>query len=213
MSGSTQLPDPVSAPVRWGTVATHPGSVGSMHLFTIGHSTQSVGSFTHQLTEHGIATLADIRSIPGSNRNPQFHAEALAASLRAVGIAYVHLADLGGRRNRQREVDPERDAAWNNRSFRNYADYTATEGFAHGLTELLELDGPVAYMCSEALPWRCHRTIVSDNLVARGHTVTHLMGSTTREHVLGAWGPPPLVRDGVVSYPDPDGLAGVARED
>lgn len=152
-----------------------------------------------------MTTLADIRSIPGSNRNPQFHAEALARSLDAVGIGYVHLGDLGGRRNRQHEVDEDRNAAWHNRSFRNYADYTATSAFATGLAELLALPGPVAYMCSEAVPWRCHRTIVSDNLVARGHRITHLMGSSTKKHRLGAWGPGPVVAaDGSVTYPAPD---------
>lgn len=125
----------------------------------------------------------------------------------------MHIADLGGRRNRQRTVDGARNAAWNNRSFRNYADYTATAGFGRGLAELLALEGPVAYMCSEAVPWRCHRTIVSDNLVARGHRITHLMGSGTTEHVLGAWGPEPVVGDGPsVAYPvadDPQGMLDV----
>lgn len=171
------------------------------HLFTIGHSTQSSEAFCAQLTEHGVATLADIRSIPGSNRNPQFHAEALAAALTNVGITYVHIAELGGRRNRQRQVDERINAAWRNRSFRNYADYTTTPDFDAGLRELVGLDGPIAYMCSEAVPWRCHRTIVSDNLVARGHDVTHLMGASVTEHRLGAWGPEPVVEGTAVTYP------------
>lgn len=192
------------ADTRRGIVA----STAPRHLFTIGHSTQAIDTFCGQLTDHGIATLADIRSIPGSNRNPQFHAENLTKELDAVGITYVHIADLGGRRNRQRDVDETRNAAWNNRSFRNYADYTTTEAFARGLDQLLGLAGPVAYMCSEALPWRCHRTIVSDNLIARGHRVTHLMGSTTKDHTLGAWGPTPILVDDVVSYPRPGEAAG-----
>lgn len=153
-------------------------------------------------------TLADIRSIPGSNRNPQFNSEALARSLEPMGIRYVHVADLGGRRNRQRQVDDTLNAAWNNRSFRNYADYTTTTGFASGIDELLALEGPVAYMCSEAVPWRCHRTIVSDNLVVRGHQITHLMGPTTRPHILGAWGPEPHVEGATVTYPAPTGTQG-----
>lgn len=173
------------------------------HLFTIGHSTQSADEFCAQLTVHGIVTLADIRSIPGSNRNPQFHAEALAAALGHVGITYVHIADLGGRRNRQKQVDPTTNAAWRNRSFRNYADYTLTDGFRDGLAELLALPRPLAYMCSEALPWRCHRTIVSDNLVTRGFAITHLMGPTTKEHTLGAWGPEPIIDGDAVTYPTP----------
>lgn len=150
-----------------------------------------------------MVTLADIRSIPGSKRNPQFHAESLAAALAEVGITRVHLASLGGRRNRNRAIDPDLNAAWRNRSFRNYADHALTDTFAEGLAELLALDAPVAFMCSEAVPWRCHRTIVSDHLVARGHTVTHLMGSSTTEHVPGAWGPEPVVVDGQVTYPVP----------
>lgn len=174
------------------------------HLFTIGHSTRTIDAFCGQLTDAGIVTLADIRSIPGSNRNPQFNAERLDRALAPLGITYVHLADLGGRRNRQPDVDEARNAAWHNRSFRNYADYTTTESFAHGLSELLALPGPVAIMCAEALPWRCHRTIVSDNLFARGQSVTHLIGSTTREHVPGAWGPVPHMEESQVTYPCPE---------
>lgn len=175
--------------------------LATTHLFTIGHSTQSIEAFCAPLTAHGVATLADIRSIPGSNRNPQFHAEALAASLAGLGITYIHLGELGGRRNRQREVDERLNAAWRNRSFRNYADYTTTADFDTGLSDLLALDGPIVYMCSEAVPWRCHRTIVSDNLVAHGHEVTHLIGTTVTHHRLGAWGPAPVVHDTSVTYP------------
>lgn len=148
-----------------------------------------------------MVTLADIRSIPGSNRNPQFHAQALGAALRRVGIVSVHLEALGGRRRRQRDVDEALNAAWRNRSFRNYADYATTAAFADGLAELEDLDGPTAYLCAEAVPWRCHRTIVSDHLVARGHTVTHLMGATVTEHRLGAWGPEPVTDGSTVTYP------------
>lgn len=171
------------------------------HLFTIGHSTRTSDEFCALLAEHDVATLADIRSIPGSNRNPQFHAEALAASLARRGVNYVHLAALGGRRSRQRQVDEDLNAAWRNRSFRNYADYTTTPDFEAGLRELIGLDGPVACMCAEAVPWRCHRTIVSDNLVARGHDVTHVIGTAVTEHRLGAWGPAPVVAGTAVTYP------------
>ena len=171
------------------------------HLFTIGHSTQTSDAFCEQLAARDIVTLADIRSIPGSNRNPQFHAQNLSRALAEVGIDYVHLAALGGRRNRRPDVDAALNAAWRNRSFRNYADYALTDEFADGLAGLFELDGPVAYMCAEAVPWRCHRTIVSDHVVARGHAVTHLMGTTVTEHRLGAWGPEPVVAGTSVTYP------------
>ncbi|MBS1848420.1 MAG: DUF488 domain-containing protein [Actinobacteria bacterium] len=175
-----------------------------MHVFTIGHSTRTIDVFAAELVTHHIVTLADIRSIPGSNRFPQFNAEALAAALAEAGIDYVHLEALGGRRNRSRDIDPETNAAWRNRSFRNYADYACTQDFDAGLAELSACDAPICIMCAEAVPWRCHRTIVSDHLVARGHTVTHLMGTTTKPHVLGAWGPRPTVLGTSVTYPAPE---------
>lgn len=205
----TPTPGADPTPLRWASDRARrdgpddPEEAATTHLFTIGHSNQSIDAFTAPLTAAAIITLADIRSIPGSNRNPQFHAEALARALAALGIDYVHLGDLGGRRNRQPQVDPDRNAGWHNASFRNYADYTTTPAFQDGLARLLALPGPVAYMCSEAVPWRCHRTIVSDNLVARGHRVTHLIGTSSKEHRLGAWGPEPVPGEASVAYPAP----------
>lgn len=171
-------------------------------LWTIGHSTTAIDDFLAILRDAGIGTVADIRSYPGSRHSPQFGSAALAKSLDGAGMHYVHLAKLGGRRNRQ-DVDPTCNDAWRNRSFRNYADYTLTEPFEEGLAALLAIaaESPTAYLCSEAVPWRCHRMIVSDILVARGHPVTHLIGDHSQPHVLGAWGPEPQVDDGTVTYP------------
>jgi uncharacterized protein (DUF488 family) len=172
------------------------------HLWTIGHSTTPIDEFLALLRGQSIGVVADIRSYPGSRHSPQFGKAELAKHLRRAGLEYVHIADLGGRRNAQ-DVDPRRNEGWRNRSFRNYADYALTPPFEAGLTTLTELadTSRTAYLCSEAVPWRCHRTIVSDVLVARGHEVTHVIGNQIKEHVLGAWGPEPHCDDGTVTYP------------
>lgn len=172
------------------------------HLWTIGHSTTPIGEFLDILRGQSIGVVADIRSYPGSRHSPQFGKVEFARHLREAGFDYVHIAELGGRRNAQ-DVDPARNQGWRNRSFRNYADYALTPPFGVGLDTLTELAATArtVYLCSEAVPWRCHRTIVSDVLVARGHEVTHMIGNQTKEHVLGAWGPEPHGDDGTVTYP------------
>lgn len=171
-------------------------------FWTIGHSTTPIDDFLDILRGAQIETIADIRSYPGSRHSPQFGKVEFAKHLHDAGLEYVHIADLGGRRNAQ-DVDARCNDAWRNRSFRNYADYTLTPSFEDGLAELLEVAGAsrTAYLCSEAVPWRCHRMIVSDVLVARGHHVTHMFGGQSKEHVLGAWGPEPHCDDGTVTYP------------
>ena len=178
------------------------GNSSATALWTIGHGTTDIKTFLEQLASNGIETLVDIRSYPGSRHSPQFGRLELADSLSAVGLAYVHVGDLGGRRSKQ-DIDPTLNAAWRNRSFRNYADYTLTAGFETGLEVLLELAdrSPIAYMCSETVPWRCHRLLVSNVLVARGHVVTHIVGDSLLPHVLGAWGAEPSCVDGRVTYP------------
>lgn len=172
------------------------------HFWTVGHSTTPIDDFLDILRGAQIERVADIRSYPGSRHSPQFGKVEFEKHLRGAGFDYVHIADLGGRRNAQ-DVDARCNDAWRNRSFRNYADYTLTPAFEDGLAELLELAGSTrtAYLCSEAVPWRCHRTIVSDVLVARGHQVTHLIGKHAKEHVPGAWGPEPHCDGGTVTYP------------
>jgi hypothetical protein len=156
---------------------------GRSRILAIGHSTRYLAELVDLLRSCGVAVLADIRTIPRSRHNPQFDAESLGSALPAVGIRYVHLARLGGLR-RARRTEPE-NAGWRNASFRGYADYMQSGEFEEGLVELRALarDGPVALMCAEAVPWRCHRSLLADALFARGVVVEHIVGrGRTRPH-------------------------------
>ncbi len=142
-------------------------------LMTIGHSTLALDLFLRGLSANGVQVLVDVRSFPGSRRYPQFGREALAQSVPAAGIEYRWLRALGGRRTPLAESE---NGAWRNASFRGYADYMQTEKFAAALDELMDLsqESSLAYMCSEAVPWRCHRSLISDALTARGFHVEHI---------------------------------------
>ena len=144
-------------------------------VFALGHSTRTFDELRALLEEHGIAVLADIRTVPRSRRNPQFNREVLDAALSAFGIVYVHVPQLGGLR-KARADSP--NTAWRNSSFRGYADHMLTDEFAEGLERIrvLSRQGPVALMCAEAVPWRCHRSLVADALSARGVEVTQIFG-------------------------------------
>jgi len=175
-------------------------------IWTIGHSTRSTEEFLALLHDHAIDSLVDVRSYPGSRRCPQFGRETMSVWLADDAITYQHASDLGGRRNRQHDVDPAINAAWRNASFRNYADYTLGNEYQAGIVQLATMaqTSRVAFMCSEALPWRCHRSLIANTLVARDWAVHHLMSvGNVIEHRLGAWGPEPLVADGRVTYPEP----------
>jgi len=151
-------------------------------IFTIGHSTRSGEEFAQLLTAHGVEVLVDVRSFPGSRRYPQFNRAALAELLAKVNIEYKHEPRLGGRRTPRKD---SHNTAWKNASFRAYADHMETDEFEKGVEDLLELAGQrrVAYMCAEALWWRCHRSLISDFLKAAGHTVIHIIDKTkTEEH-------------------------------
>ena len=150
-------------------------------LFAIGHSTRSLAEFLEVLGLHGVATLADIRTVPRSLKNPQFNRESLPGALGRAGIGYAHLPRLGGLRHLKRGDHPA-SAAWRNASFRAFAQYMQTPEFEEGLRELLALPGPVAFMCAEALPWRCHRSLVADALVARGYEVEQIVGRRALAH-------------------------------
>jgi len=169
-------------------------------IFSIGHSTRPLAQFVALLRAYSIHTLVDIRSIPRSRRNPQYDQVALQQAIQADGLVYKHLAALGGHR-RTREDSP--NAGWRNPAFRGYADYMQTEAFEQGLCELLEVNrvaGPIAMMCSEAVPWRCHRSMVADALVARGTSVLHILGpSRARAHRLN---PIARIEGAVLSYPE-----------
>ncbi|HYS52504.1 MAG TPA: DUF488 domain-containing protein [Thermoanaerobaculia bacterium] len=149
-----------------------------MRVYTIGHSTRSLDELIGLLREHGIKRLADIRRFPGSRRYPHFSKESLSKSLPEAGIAYVHVAELGGRRD---PLPDSPNTAWRNGQFRGYADHMATAEFQEALDRLLVSDVPTAIMCAEAVPWRCHRNLVADELTRRGHEVVHILGPGARQ--------------------------------
>jgi len=168
-------------------------------LYTIGHSTRRIEDFLDLLSENEIRRLVDVRQFPGSRRHPQFSSDALAASLADANIRYVHRRDLGGRRKPAAESS---NAYWQNESFRAYADYMSTPEFAAALEDLVtdaEAE-TAAIMCAEAVPWRCHRWLISDALVSRGLSVIHILGpKQTKPHSLN---PNAVVSaGGQVTYP------------
>ena len=155
-----------------------------LRILTVGHSNHSLETFVEILRAHGIARLLDVRRFPGSRRSPQFGAAELARALAAAGIEYVGLPELGGRRK------PRRDSphtAWREDAFRGYADFMDGPEFAAGLAEVERLgaEKTSALLCAEAVPWRCHRSLIADALVARGWEVEDVMSAaSSRPHVL-----------------------------
>jgi uncharacterized protein (DUF488 family) len=127
----------------------------------------------------GVRFVVDVRTVPRSRANPQYNADVLPAELAEWQVGYDRIAELGGLRGRSRDVAPEVNGYWENRSFHNYADYALSEKFAEGLDQLerLSVERPTAIMCSEAVWWRCHRRIIADYLLLRGREVFHLMGT------------------------------------
>ena len=151
-----------------------------LSIFTIGHSTRSLDELIDMLKSFSIETLVDVRSFPGSRRYPHFNRDALRDSLAAAAIDYVHLPALGGRRK------PRPDSlnmTWRNESFRGYADYMETEAFQNGIERLMKLGRArrTAIMCSEAVWWRCHRSLIADYLKGAGVTVTHILSAGKSE--------------------------------
>ena len=145
--------------------------------YTIGHSTRPLPEFVALLREAAVECVVDVRKMPRSRTNPQYNEDTLPASLAPDGIAYRHIAALGGLRGRHRGAETSPNPFWENRSFRNYADYATTEAFRDGLSALLELGDTrtCALMCAEAVWWRCHRRIIADYLLAQGRAVFHIM--------------------------------------
>ena len=150
------------------------------NIWTIGHSTRDLGKFIAMLRSFQIELVVDIRSFPGSRRYPHFNKEALAISLPKTGIEYIHLPDLGGRR---KPLNDSNNTGWRLAAFRGYADYMETDAFEKGIKnlELLASKKRVAYMCSEAVWWRCHRSLISDYLKHKGWTVVHIMDAGKSE--------------------------------
>lgn len=172
-------------------------------LWTIGHSTRPIEEFIELLRAHRIAELIDVRTVPRSRHNPQFNTDALAQSLRGAGIRYQHMPTLGGLRKPKKD---SRNMGWRNESFRGYADYMQTEEFQTALEELMAegRSHRSAVMCAEAVPWRCHRSLIADALVSHGWEVRHIMTATKADpHHLTSFA---VVGKGGLTYPDPDAI-------
>lgn len=158
-----------------------------LEIFTVGHSTRSIEDFVALLTAHGVQQLVDVRTIPRSRHNPQFGAEQLSESLQQAGITYQHMRALGGLRHARRDSI---NTAWRNASFRGYADYMQTPEFVTAIDELIDVGRRrrTAIMCAEAVPWRCHRSLIADALLVRGVDVEEIASATaTRPHTLTPW--------------------------
>jgi uncharacterized protein (DUF488 family) len=168
-------------------------------IFTIGHSTRSSDEFIRLLKAHGVERVIDIRTIPRSRRNPQFDSDPFSRALRRAGMRYTHLPGLGGLRHPRRH---SANSGWRNAGFRGYADYMQTAAFRRSLDRCLRLakESPVALMCAEAVPWRCHRSLVADALILRGITVSEITsGVRARPHSLTPWAE---VNGVQITYPD-----------
>ncbi len=147
-------------------------------MLTIGHSTRTFEEFVQLLIAYGVTLLIDVRTVPRSRHNPQFNKESMPDSLKHYGIKYLHIPEIGGlRRPKPNSVN----MAWKNASFRGYADYMQTKEFTEALLKIMALarENRVALMCAEALPWRCHRSLISDALVARHVRVGHIISLTS----------------------------------
>jgi uncharacterized protein (DUF488 family) len=167
-------------------------------IFTIGHSTRSLADFTAILKAYEIERLVDIRTVPRSRTNPQFNRDTLPEALAQAGMEYEHVPALGGLRHARPESI---NTGWRNLSFRGYADYMACAEFHEGLDHLIELARihRSAIMCAEAVPWRCHRSLVADVLLIRGFNVNHIMSAAkANPHVMTRFA---IVKNGEVCYP------------
>jgi uncharacterized protein (DUF488 family) len=149
-------------------------------IMTVGHSTHPLHEFIALLKAYGVEQLVDVRTIPRSRHNPQFNHDTLPAQLRSNRIGYRHLKALGGLRHAQKDSV---NTGWRNASFRGFADYMQTTEFDSALQKLIELAGrkQIAIMCAEAVPWRCHRSLIADALAVRGIPVEHIMSATHRQ--------------------------------
>lgn len=167
-------------------------------ILTIGHSTRTLEAFINLLQKHAVNRVVDIRTIPRSKRNPQFNRDTLPKSLSPAGIGYLHMQGLGGLRHPNRDSP---NTGWRNASFRGFADYMQTQEFEENLKTLVELANQerIALMCAEAVPWRCHRSLIADALTLRGISVEHIIsGTRTLFHTLTPWA---KVKGTGITYP------------
>jgi uncharacterized protein (DUF488 family) len=169
-------------------------------VLTVGHSTRAIGDFIRLLQTHGVTCVVDVRTIPRSRHNPQFNKESLPGALKDAGIDYTHLAGLGGLRQ---TTGASVNMGWRNTSFRGFADYMLTDEFEQALQELIQLlkrkQEHIVLMCAEAVPWRCHRSLIADALLVRKIPVEHIMSLTRRQ--IHALTPFASVRGTRITYP------------
>jgi uncharacterized protein (DUF488 family) len=167
-------------------------------VMTIGHSTRTLEEFIHILQAHGVTWVADVRTVPRSQHNPQFNKASLPRSLKKAGLGYIHMPGLGGLRHAKRDSP---NVGWRNESFRGYADYMQTPEFAESLAELIRLANQerIVLMCAEAVPWRCHRSLIADALLVRGIRTEDIMSATRCQlHTLTPFA---KVRGTAITYP------------
>jgi uncharacterized protein (DUF488 family) len=185
---SNQVPDQGDHPGELHSQAGHSHKPDAdVVVLTLGHSTRAADDFVRLLQVHGVTCVVDVRTVPRSRRNPQFNRETLPATLQAVGIGYRHLAGLGGLR---RPRPDSANSGWNNASFRGFADYMETEEFSASLQTLMDLarQERIVLLCAEAVPWRCHRSLIADALTIRSFRVEHILSANRRQlHVLTLW--------------------------
>jgi uncharacterized protein (DUF488 family) len=170
-------------------------------VLTIGHSTRTIEAFIVLLQAHGATRVVDVRTVPRSRHNPQFNKASLPHSLKKAGLRYLHLPGLGGLRHARRDSV---NIGWRNASFRGYADYMQTPEFEQSLDELIQLASQerIALMCAEAVPWRCHRSLIGDALLVRGIRAEDIMSATRRQvHTLTPFA---QVRGDTITYPAED---------
>ncbi len=163
------------------------GSAISLVVMTIGHSTRPIKEFIHLLKAHDVQRLIDVRTVPRSRHNPQFNRDQLSAALHSVRLHYSYMPGLGGFRHARRDSV---NTAWHNSSFRGFADYMQTPEFGKNLDNLIELAKKerIAIMCAEAVPWRCHRSLIADALLGRGIEAREITSTTrTQVHSLTPW--------------------------
>ena len=172
-----------------------------LRIFTIGHSTRSLEDLVSMLQAHGVEQVVDVRKIPRSRHNPQFNRERLSTQLPSYGIRYRHQAALGGLR-RPRQDSP--NTGWRNRSFRGFADYAGTAAFQRALKSLRTIAArrPTAILCAEALPWRCHRSLIADALSVQGSEVRHILSASKAYRQRRT--PFARLRAGTLVYPAPN---------
>jgi len=167
-------------------------------VMTVGHSTRSLEEFVHLLEAHGVTQVVDVRTVPRSRHNPQFNKATLPQALKKAGLRYLHMPELGGLRHSKSD---SLNTGWRNVSFRGYADYMQTPEFAKAIDELIKLakQEKIAIMCAEAVPWRCHRSLIGDALTIRGIRTEDIMTPARSQiHKLTSFA---KVKGTVVTYP------------